>query len=121
MSPAPKETYEDKVYYQPRFDTLYSINPDIAAEVVETSVLLGPKVAIQFLTDSLRAIDPAYAGEDGVEALTDETLDSVQSFRGELDAICAILRAYDALVLSYIIHNPLIARRYLFKRLLGID
>ena len=120
MPPTSEDTYENRVYYQPKFDTLYEYSPDIAAELVETSVLLSPRVAIQFLTDSLRAIDPSFIGDDGLEALSDEMLDSVASFRGDMDATAAILRAYDALVLAYIIHNPLIARRYLFKRLLGV-
>lgn len=115
-----QDTYETSVYFGPRLDVLYTKNPDIAAEVVETSVLLGPKVAIQFLTDSLRALDPAYSGDDGVEVLTDETIDAVDSFKGDLDATCAILNAINALVIAYMIHNPLIARRYLFNRLLGV-
>lgn len=58
--------YYKQYVVRPGFDNVLDVSPDVAAEMVDTGVNMGPKVAGQFLQRSLNALSGAGLAVDGV-------------------------------------------------------
>jgi lysozyme family protein len=97
-----KAIYRRRYWSLPRFDAVAAIASDVAAELFDTGVNMGPSVAIGFLQRSLNALN--RQGKDWPDIVVDrvvgqETLDGLRALiarRGEAGE-AVLLKALNAL------------------------
>lgn len=106
MVEMPRETAEliyTRIYWlRPGFDKVAEIAPDVAAELFDTGVNMGPAVAATFLQRSLNALNrngkdyPDMVPDGRIGAQTIEALKAYRNVRGPL-GMAVLLTALNAL------------------------
>lgn len=86
MHKLPRETayeiYYAKYVVAPGFDRIVAIDEAVAAELIDTGVNMGPKVAVRFLQRSLNAVNEAGLNDDGdLGRLTINALNDFLNYR----------------------------------------
>jgi len=90
------EIYRRRYVNAPGFDKIAVISPGIAAELVDTGVNMGPKVAATFLQRALNALGANLAADGETGSATREALKAFLNKRGQQGEI-VMLRALNAL------------------------
>lgn len=97
-----KEIYRRIYWTRPGFDKVSSVYPNVAAELFDTGVNMGPSVASVFLQRSLNALN--RNGQDFADLVADgrigwQTIHALQSYRSKrgMGGETVLLRALDAL------------------------
>jgi lysozyme family protein len=107
MKQLPRETaaeiYKRLYWLRPRFDQVADRAPNLAAELFDTGVNMGPAVAATFLQRALTALNrngkdyPDLVPDGRIGAGTLSALDSFLKLRGQSSGETVLLRALEAL------------------------
>jgi lysozyme family protein len=98
-----REVYRKRYIVAPAFDKVAIINADIAAELIDTGVNMGPAVAVTFLQRALTALNrngrdyPDLVPDGRVGPTTLAALDAFLKLRGQQSGEIVLLRALEAL------------------------
>ena len=97
------EIYRRLYWLRPRFDEVARRSPQVAAELFDTGVNMGPAVAATFLQRALTALNrnakdyPDLVPDGRVGAMTLFALDAFLAERGKGSGETVLLRALEAL------------------------
>ena len=95
--------YKRLYWLRPRFDQVAARSPQVAAELFDTGVNMGPAVAVTFLQRALTALNrngkdyPDLTPDGRVGAQTLAALDAFLKLRGNDGGATLLLRALEAL------------------------